>query len=75
MLRIMIGFLEKKREEKTNSHSWAGHRVSGFQGAETFLEGTAKEGLERDSSGLQKPKCPVRTGLMRGLVWKRKKRL
>lgn len=29
-LSIMICFLEKNREEKRHSHSWAGHRVSGF---------------------------------------------
>lgn len=71
----MICFLEKNREEKSNSHSWAGHRVSGFECAETFLKGTAKGGEERDSSGLQKPKCLIRTGLMRGLVWKREEAL
>ena len=50
-------------------------RVSGFECAETFLEGTAEGREERDSSSLQKPKCPVGTGLMRGLVWKREKKL
>lgn len=39
----MICFLEKNREEKSNSYSWAGHRVSGFECAETFLKGTAKD--------------------------------
>lgn len=46
----MICFLEKSREEKRSRQSSSGHRVSGFECAETFPEGTG--GRERGNRQL-----------------------
>lgn len=65
------------RKEQRGAATQAGPRVPGLVCTESFpgRSGEREGGEESAGSGLCKHKCPVGTGLMRGLVWKRETQL